>query len=500
MNTNRSTTRRTLLFVLIALLVSGCSAAQDASKVISRAAIERGAIVPAENVRVHEYLNYYEQRFPEPQDHAIGLDLRVGNTQVPCSGGEVWLQIGLQARHIEQTTRTPLNLALVLDTSGSMDSYDKMPYLKDSLHVFLASLQPDDIVAIIGYDSTAYRIRRAQPVGDGDWIEKAVNRLQPQGGTNLHGGMMMGFEEVERTFDLRRNNRVLLLTDGRANQGETLSTRIAADALAYNEKGIYLSTIGLGYDLDDDLLHTLAEQGQGAYHFIDSAQEMDKVFRQEAAGLVQRQANDVRVRIVPLPGTTIQFISGYEGRPPSSGAELQLQSMGAGDSQVVMVQMHVEPSGSDDLMLASVVVEYEDAFAQAEREIGGSVQLHTTDLAQVDPLSDIEVRRNATIVRMAQVLKEIDTLFNQGAHYEAWQAAKAMENELRRVADLAADPQMVQDADLFQRYQMTLVSALGYDPESDYQHETEIGEDGQSQRWGNGIQDDDAPLPTLDLD
>src|SRR3990172_7530074 len=99
---------------LVALSAAACAAQQDASRAYSRAAINRGAIVPAESVRVHEYLNYYEQRFPEPSSEPIGLDLRLGSTQIPTAGGEVWLQIGLQARQAEGAIRTPLNLALVL--------------------------------------------------------------------------------------------------------------------------------------------------------------------------------------------------------------------------------------------------------------------------------------------------------------------------------------------------------------------------------------------------
>src|SRR3990172_838392 len=98
MLTTRSSRIRLACAVLLALNAAACAAAQDASKAYSRAASNRGAIVPAESVRVHEYLNYYEQRFPEPSSEPIGLDLRLGSTQIPTAGGEVWLQIGLPGR------------------------------------------------------------------------------------------------------------------------------------------------------------------------------------------------------------------------------------------------------------------------------------------------------------------------------------------------------------------------------------------------------------------
>ncbi|MCP4616939.1 MAG: VWA domain-containing protein, partial [Bradyrhizobium sp.] len=190
---------------------------QDASKARSRALINQGVIVPEEEVRVAEYLSYYEQHFPAPADAALGLDLRLGNEQIPTAGGEVWLQIGVQAREAEDEQVTPLNLALVIDRSGSMSAPDKWPYLQQSLRVFFRSLGPDDIVAVVGYDDEAEVVLPAQRVGDYGWIEWTIERLYPRGSTNLHAGLMLGFQEVDKNFDVRRNNRVILLTDGIAN-------------------------------------------------------------------------------------------------------------------------------------------------------------------------------------------------------------------------------------------------------------------------------------------
>ena len=487
-------------FALLAGVLSGCAAAQDTSKAYSRAAIDRGAIVPAENIRLHEYLNYYEQRLPEPIDQPLGLDLRLGNPQVPAAGGLVWLQVGLQARSGgEQAVRTPLNLALVLDTSGSMDTPDKMPFLKESLMVFLSSLQPEDRVALITYSDEAYLLWPSSPVGDGSWIRGTVDSLQPGGSTNLHAGLMLGLDEVDRNFDIRRNNRVILLTDGIANRGVTEPEQIAREALSYNQDGIYLSTIGLGLDFNDQLLSTLAQQGRGAYHFVDSAQEMDKVFRQEVEGLVEQAANDVRVALRTMPGVRLVSLTGYEGTPPQSGAEVNLQDMGSGNSQVLMVRLQVDPGLPGSRPLAEVTLRYEDAFAQRARETSATLVAQAAELFGYDPLADVEVRRNATIVRSAEALIAIDGLFNQGRYAEAWQLAFEMEQELRWVANLAGDQQLVEDADLFARYQLTLASALGYSP-SAYRPTPVPPLAGQEQRWGPTAFPAYPPLPTLEVD
>jgi Ca-activated chloride channel family protein len=493
MSATRFSHLRLALAALLAFTAAACAAQQDTSKAYSRAVIDRGAIVPAESVRVHEYLNYYEQRFPEPSSEPLGLDLRVGNTQVPTAGGEVWLQIGLQARRSVASVRTPLNLALVLDVSGSMDAPDKMPYLKQSLTVFLGTLRPEDLVAIVTYSDEAELLWPSQPVGSGHWIRATVESLRPGGSTNLHAGLMLGLQEVERSFDIRRNNRVILLTDGIANRGETDPEQIARDALAFNQRGIYLSTIGLGLDFNDELLSTLARQGQGAYHFVDSAEEMDKVFRAEVEGLVERAAEDVRVSVQPEAGARLISVTGYEGVPPAQGAQVALQEMGSGDSQVLMVRLEAAPGWAGPRPLATITLSYTDMFAQRPRQITQSVTVQAADLAYYNPLADVEVRRNATVVLSAEALIAIDGLFNQGRFLEAWELAYQMERELRAMATISGDQQLVEDADLFARYQVTLASALGHDPVAP----APTAFPGQPQRWGVTP----VPvLPTVELD
>ena len=247
--------------------------------------------------------------------------------------------------------------------------------------------------------------------------------------------------------------------------GVTAPEAIAADARRYNERGIYLSTVGLGLDFNDELLSTLARQGKGAYHFIDSATEMEKVFWDEAAGLVEKVARDVTLRIEPAGGRLVEVV-GYEGAPPldaDHGLTIKLQDMGAGDSQVTLARFHVDFM-STPKPLAHIVVRYTDVFADRPRELSETPLIYPGQSGFYDELEDIRVRRNVTIVRSARALKQIDALFGQGRYLEAWQVARSMEEELRFVAAQTEDAQLVKDADLFRRYQMTLARALGYDP------------------------------------
>jgi hypothetical protein len=133
--------------------------------------------------------------------------------------------------------------------------------------------------------------------------------------------------------------------------------------------------------------------------------------------------------------------------------------------------------------LARVTLRYFDIFGQKTREASADIQVVSAQLAGYDAQADIEVRRNATIVRSAETLRAIDGLWQAGQYEQAWIAAAGMERELRDVARLAADPQLVADADLFRRYQLTLASALGYVPEEAGAEDASDG--GTPSRWGS---------------
>ncbi len=213
---------------------------------------------------------------------------------------------------------------------------------------------------------------------------------------------MAGFAEVDRGFDVRRNNRVILLTDGIANRGVVDPEAIAGDARQYNDKGIYLSTIGLGREFNDALLSKLATQGKGAYHFVDSAEEMDKVFRQDVSGLIQKAASDVAIVFRPAADVRLESLTGYEGVPPAGPIEVRQKDMGTGDSQVLLARLNGRPRLSGQRALGTVELRYTDLFSQRAETLSLPVYADAQPLASYDPLWDVEVLRNVTIQRTAE--------------------------------------------------------------------------------------------------
>ena len=260
-----------------------------------------------DEVAVEEFVNYHKHRLPLPKwGQAVAMDTRWGNNEISRSQREAVLQIGFTTAEVnERTDLRPLNLVFVIDKSGSMDESDKMSRVKDGLRTMVGRLRPDDIVSIVTFDTRAQVLYQAQPIGDGNGLRNAIDCIVPEGGTNLHSGLMLGYAEAKRHFRPGATNRVILLTDGIANVGVTNPSRIAAESAECNGRGIDLSTIGVGLDLNNDLLRTLARSGRGLYHFISDYKDINKVFVNEVQSLISSVAKNVEVRIEYGPG--LQF-------------------------------------------------------------------------------------------------------------------------------------------------------------------------------------------------
>ncbi len=197
----------------------------------------------------------------------------------------------------EGEERLPMNLALVLDRSGSMTG-EKLRNAREAAHLLVRGLRPDDVVSVVAYDheveTLASGSRDAQ--GHADAL-RAIDALHPRGMTNLSGGWFRGRDLAQGQLVRDGVNRVLLMTDGLANQGIThrgALEELCRDAAAH---GITTTTIGFGADYDEDLLRAMAEAGGGRSWYVENPDQAPGVFEEEIEGLLNLAAQNVRIRL-----------------------------------------------------------------------------------------------------------------------------------------------------------------------------------------------------------
>ncbi len=370
-------------------------------------------------------MNYHKHRLPLPKvGQAVAMDTRWGNGEISRSQREAVLQIGFTTAEVnERTDLRPLNLVLVIDKSGSMGDSDKMSRVQAGLRTMIGKLRPDDIVSIVGFDDGAQVLYPANRVGNGDGLRYAIDCLAPGGSTNLHSGLMLGYAEAKKYFRAGATNRVILLTDGIANTGVVDPRRIASQSSEFNGQGIDLSTIGVGLDLNNDLLRTLARSGRGLYHFISDYTDINKVFVNEVQSLISSVAKKVEVKIEYGPGLQLQKIYGYTPRYGNGAVSVTMDDMNNGLTQVVMAKFRTDSIKTT--MPVKVRLSYYDVRRKCMVEEVQELHLSPAESESCDLLADVEVKKNYTIAELADSLFTMTELARRGNYMQAQSALDA---------------------------------------------------------------------------
>jgi Ca-activated chloride channel homolog len=219
--------------------------------------------------------------------------------------------------------RIPVNLALVLDRSGSM-SGEKFVLARRAVEQALAQLRPDDRFALVVYDSAVDVIQgstAATASAKRDALDRLA-RVEPRGTTDLGAGWLTGCEQIAREMDGRAINRCLLLTDGLANQGITDREELVRHAAALRERGVQTSTFGVGADFDERLLSAMADAAGGHFYFIASAVQIPDLIASEVGEALEVVIRQAVLEVRLASGMTADPLARFHsarGRPDGDG-------------------------------------------------------------------------------------------------------------------------------------------------------------------------------------
>lgn len=243
----------------------------------------------------------------------------------PCT----MLQVGLNSPIVlTDEDVLPLDLAVVIDTSGSMRSGDKLGFVQDGLRRMVNELRDDDRVALITYATeSSFRMQPGPVAGRRNELLDAIDGLVADGGTNLMAGLEDGFQSVLQGPD-GYARRVILLSDGRPTAGEISTPAILAASLGYVSEGVGLTTIGLGTDFNQDLMTRLAEGADGNHYFVEDASAVDEVFEEELRYFTVAVAKDLELSVEVDGNFRVDQVYGSASfRPDDAGGALEVGSV-----------------------------------------------------------------------------------------------------------------------------------------------------------------------------
>ncbi|MEM0895237.1 MAG: VWA domain-containing protein [Verrucomicrobiota bacterium] len=324
--------------------------------------------------------------------------------------GTTFIKVGLTGKKWErpQTDRAPVNVALVLDKSGSM-SGEKIRQAKIAARQAIERLTSDDIVSVVVYDTTVKVVVPATKATDKATILQQIDSIQARGNTALFGGVAKGAEELRKFINRERVNRIILLSDGLANVGPKSPAALGDLGKSLAKENISVSTIGLGGGYNEDLMYELANKSDGSHHFAETPQELAGVFDREFGDVLTVIAQKIRIRILCAEGVRPVRLLGREGDIAGQEVFIPLTQIYSEDEQYVILEAEVAPGLAGDRRgLADVSVTYFDLESQKEATAGEALTIAFTN-------SEPEVQELANAEVMAAGISQIATLNNRFA-------------------------------------------------------------------------------------
>ena len=369
-----------------------------------------GIIIPAEEVYVASYIAAVDYKYPFPSE-AVGVTLYSGHHQVSSAGQREIVQIGIQGGKSAFEDLPPMNLAFVIDKSGSMSAANKMDWVKDAFGIFIERVRDIDFVSLVVFDNEAgvvfpstqmnSQTRRMQ-------FKDRVAAVSPGGGTNLVAGLQLGYQQVMANFRSEYTNRVLFLTDGVGD-----SQGILDMAESYKQMGVNVSTIGVGTDFDLALMNELAKRGGGSSRFIADRESMEKTFGEELDRMIVPAVRDVQMTLELAPDVRILETWGYGSSISGQRISYSLPTLHHRDYETILTRVEIPPQttiGAKEL--ARFSLSYQDLEGRTEERGPYVLSVELVDAeSPVAGFSDAMVLQSGTMLRFAESLITVGELY-----------------------------------------------------------------------------------------
>ena len=270
-------------------------------------------IAQANVIRTEELVNYFKYSYNSaPEGEMFGTKATIA--KAPWSNDTYLLTLGLKAKELE--TRSANNLVFLIDVSGSMSSADKLPLLQQAFSYLVDQLDGNDTVSIVTYAGNERVVLDGAEGNKKELILEAISSLNARGSTNGEAGIIKAYEIAEKYFKEDGNNRIIIASDGDLNVGISKPEDLEALVAEKRESGVFLSVLGFGTgNFRDNNMSALAQTGNGVYHYIDCAEEAERIFTDSLLSTIYTVAKDVKFQLTFDKNFVSEYrLIGYENR------------------------------------------------------------------------------------------------------------------------------------------------------------------------------------------
>lgn len=359
--------------------------------------------------------------FVESPQSSLKFNGRLNSPFISYRGGTVYLTVSLGTPRMHVPKRKPMNLSVVLDRSGSMGDQRKMEYAKAALYSLIDQLSSEDILSIVIYDDVIELLRPAKRVGDRERIKRTIEGIYPRGSTNLGGGMVQGFRQASLNAHKEYVNRVILLSDGLANQGITDPYELNRIAREYRSRSISLTTMGVGLEYNENLMAGLSESGGGNYYFIESPHSLAHIMRKEFNAMTSILAQNACIELRLGPSVRLSDVIGYQWKQEGDMYVIPLGDLYSSDDRDLTIELQL-PEGTGSLKAVSGSLKFNSDKAELREspEFSATVQ-YTRDEKVVEKNRDMEAQAKADIAVSTRNVERAMEALDAGRPEEAEQ-------------------------------------------------------------------------------
>jgi Ca-activated chloride channel family protein len=403
-----------------------------------RRSLKEGFLPQADTVRVEEMINYFPYDWKGPDTAETPFNSTITVMPSPWNSNTKLMHVAIQGYDIAPAEKPKANLVFLLDVSGSMNEPDKLPLLKSAFRLLVDRLGPDDTVSIVTYAGDAGTVLMPTKATEKSKILSALDNLTPGGTTAGEAGIREAYKLAEQSFVQGGVNRVMLATDGDFNVGQTDDDDLKRLIEQNRASGVFLSVFGFGRgNLNDQMMQTIAQNGNGTAAYIDTLAEAEKVLIEDSSSTLFTIAKDVKIQVEFNPSAVSEYrLIGYEtrklNREDFNNDRVDAGEIGSGHSVTAIYE--ITPKGApqmiDDLR-----------YGQASTDNGG--------IQNADEYAFVKIRYKAPD---GDVSKLITTPVTKANEVSSFQQASV---DQRFSIAVAAFGQKLRDADQ--------ISGFGYD-------------------------------------
>ena len=353
-----------------------------------------------------------------------------------------YLKISLTGFDIgDRGRRTPVNVAIVLDRSGSMEG-EKIERAREAAKLAIELLGAQDIVSIVTYSDTVSVLVPATKVADRAYLLHKIDSIYADGSTALFAGVSKGADELIKFFDSNRVNRVILLSDGLANVGPDSPAALGDLGASLRKTGISVTTIGLGLGYNEDLMVRLAEKSDGNHAFVENFRDLSRIFEYEFGDILSVVAQDIEIEIRCGQGVRPLRVLGREAEIIGSRVITSINQVYGGREKYVLLEVEVEPrTAGEEISMAEVRLRYNNMMTQKPDLFSRSVRAgFTVNQNTVEENMDKPTMVSAVMQIAAERSEEAMALRDEGRVEEAKAAVQANSAFLQtNAAELGSD-------------------------------------------------------------